>query len=161
MSSSAPTLGSRVRTLIELLDGEVESAYAASGLDWRPRYTPVLRALTALGPTSIKAVAVAIGISHSAVSQTVSQMARDGLVVLRPGADARERIVVLTPKTEAMIPALEHQWAATNAAARALDAELSAPLSVILGEAIEALNRRPFGERIAAAAASLATPDHP
>jgi len=159
MSSSAATLGSRVRTLIELLDGEVEAAYAASGLDWRPRYTPVLRTLMALGPTSIKAVAVEIGVSHSAVSQTVSQMARDGLVGLKPGRDARERIVALTPKTVAMIPALQRQWAATSIAAGELDAELSAPLSAILGEAIDALDQRSFGARISAAADTLATPE--
>lgn len=159
MSSSASTLGSRVRSLIELLDGQVEAAYAASGLDWRPRYTPVLRTLMSLGPTSIKTVAGEIGISHSAISQTVSQMTRDGLVVLKPGADARERIVALTPRTEAMVPALQRQWAATNAAANQLDAELSAPLYAVLGEAIDALNQHPFGERIAAAAATLAAAD--
>lgn len=159
MASSSSTLGSRVRRLIELLDGEVEAAYAASGLTWRPRYTPVLRALMASGSTSIKAVAAGIGVSHSAVSQTVSQMARDGLVVLKAGADARERIVVLTPKTEAMIPALQRQWAATSIAAGELDAELSAPLSAILGEAIDALDQRSFGARITAAADTLATPE--
>tara|TARA_R110002124_G_scaffold103806_16_gene253162 strand:- start:1297 stop:1839 length:543 start_codon:yes stop_codon:yes gene_type:complete len=160
MSPSSPTLGTLVRCLIERLDREVESAYAASGLTWRPRFTPVLRALMSLGPTSIKAVAAEIGISHSAVSQTISQMSRNGLVVLSPGADARERIVALTPKTEAMIPALQRQWAATNNAANQLDAELSAPLSAILGEAIDALNQRPFGVRITAAAEALSAPDH-
>lgn len=161
MSSSSPTLGTLVRRLIELLDGEVEAAYAASGLAWRPRYTPVLRALMSLGPASIKALALKIGISHSAVSQTVSQMAKDGLVTLKPGADARERIVVLTSKTETLIPALQRQWAATNAAADQLDAELSAPLSEVLKEAIAALNQRPFGERIAAAAERLAAAEQP
>lgn len=159
MVSSSATLGSRVRRLIELLDGEVEAAYAASGLSWRPRYTPVLRALMSLGSTSIKAVAIEIGLSHSAVSQTVSQMTRDGLVVLKSGVDARQRIVALTPKTEAMVPALQRQWAATNLAAGQLDAELSAPLSAVLGEAIDALNQRPFGARITAAAETLAAPE--
>tara|TARA_R110002051_G_scaffold323514_2_gene417421 strand:- start:2030 stop:2515 length:486 start_codon:yes stop_codon:yes gene_type:complete len=159
MVSSSSTLGSRVRRLIDLLDGEVEAAYAASGLAWRPRYTPVLRTLLSLGSTSIKAVAAEIGVSHSAVSQTVSQMAREGLVVLTPGADARERIVVLTPKTEAMIPGLQRQWAATNAAANQLDTELSASLSAVLGEAIDALDQRSFGARITAAAETLAAPE--
>lgn len=159
MAPSSPTLGTLVRHLIELIDGDVEAAYAASGLTWRPRYTPVLRALMTIGPTSIKALAREIGISHSAVSQTVSQMTRDGLVALRPGADARERIVTLTPKTEAMIPALQRQWSATNAAAAQLDAELSAPLSEVLGEAIAALNQRPFRERITAAAEAHASPE--
>jgi len=151
MTPPSPTLGTLVRSLIEMLDTEVEAAYAAAGLAWKPRFTPVLRALTALGPTSIKAIAGVAGVSHSAVSQTVSQMVRDGLVTLAPGADARERIVVLTPKAEAMRPALERQWAATNAAADQLDAELSVPLSGLLKEAIAALDGQSFGERIAAA----------
>ena len=161
MSFASPTLGTLARHLIELLDGEVEAAYAASGLEWRPRYTPVLRALMSLGSGCIKALAVEIGISHSAVSQTVSQMTRDGLVVLKPGADARERIVVLTSKTETLIPALQRQWAATNAAADQLDAELSVPLTGVLGEAIAALNQHPFAERITAAAATLDPSEHP
>lgn len=161
MASLSPTLGTLVRALIDRLDGDVEAAYAASGLAWRPRYTPVLRALMNLGPTSIKTVALSIGVSHSAASQTVTQMARDGLVSLKPGQDARERIVVLTPRTEAMIPALQRQWAATRAAAFQLDAELSASLSGILEEAIAALDRRSFGARIAAAAGPSNHPDHP
>lgn len=152
MPATSPTLGTLLRSLIDLLDGEVEAAYATAGLAWRPRYTPVLRALTRSGPTSIKVIASAIGVSHSAVSQTVSQMVREGLVALTPGADARERIVMLTPATEAMIPALERQQAATNAAAAELDTELSAPLTEVLSEAITALHRRSFGIRIADAA---------
>ena len=159
MSSSLPTLGTLVRNLLELLDREVEAAYAASGLAWRPRYTPILRALLSLGPTSIKALALETGVSHSAVSQTVSQMSKDELVTLTPGSDARERIVVLTAKPETLVPALQRQWAATNTAAGQLDLELSAPLTGVLREAIAALEERPFGERIAAAAGALSSPD--
>lgn len=159
MSSSLPTLGTLVRNLLELLDREVEAAYAASGLAWRPRYTPILRALLSLGPTSIKALALETGVSHSAVSQTISQMSKDELVTLTPGSDARERIVVLTAKTETLVPALQRQWAATNTAAGQLDVELSAPLTGVLREAIAALEERPFGERIAAAAGALSSPD--
>ncbi len=150
-----PTLGTLLRHLVDTLDGAVEQAYARSGLDYRPRYTPVVRALIDLGPVSIRAISRSAGITHSAVSQTVSQMAKQGLVSLQSGGDARERIVALTPAAEAMIPALERHWAATNAAARALDEELSAPLSNLLGEAIAALERRPFAERIDQAAAKL------
>ncbi|MCC8538411.1 MarR family winged helix-turn-helix transcriptional regulator [Xanthomonas axonopodis pv. poinsettiicola] len=151
MSTRTPTLGTLVRHLIELLDGDLEAVYAASGLPWRPRYTPVLRVLMRLGPASIKVLAQQIGITHSAASQTVAQMAKQRLVVLKPGADARERIVVLTARTRRLVPALEQQWTATNAAAAQLDAELSVPLSAVLAEAIAALQRRPFATRIAAA----------
>ncbi len=161
MAPASPTLGTLVRHLIDLLDQDVEAAYAAAGLTWRPRYTPVLRALMATGPSSIRLLSRHIGISHSAVSQTVSQMVKDGLVELRPGDDARERIVVLTGRTEKMIPDLQRQWAATNAAAAQLDAELSAPLSRIVGEAIDALTHRPFGERIQQQAQALAAKPKP
>lgn len=152
MSSPSPTLGTLLRHLIELLDGEVEAAYVAADLSWRPRYTPVLRALMSQGPQTIKAIALKIGISHSAVSQTVTQMVKDELVDLRPGKDARERIVTLTPKTEQMIPRLQRQWAAVNLAADTLDQELSAPLSGVVKEAIAALSEQSFGQRIQAAA---------
>lgn len=157
MSSKSATLGTLLRSLIDLFDGDVEAAYATAGLAWRPRYTPVLRALMRSGPISIKAIAGEIGVSHSAASQTVSQMAREGLVILKSGADARERIVVPTSATIAMIPALERQQAATNAAACELDEELSKPLSEILAEAIGALRRRSFGARIADAAKAQAS----
>lgn len=155
MSDTLPTLGTLVRSLLERLDSEVEAAYVAAGLAWRPRYTPILRGLLRNGPASIKTLAQGIGVSHSAASQTVSQMAREGLVILKPGADGRERIVVTTPKADAMLPALERQWAATNSAAAQLDAELSFPVSAALAEAIAALDRRPFGARIRGAAETL------
>ncbi|MCF8811360.1 MarR family transcriptional regulator [Xanthomonas campestris pv. campestris] len=155
MTPPAPTLGTLVRQLIERLDGDLEGVYAAAGLTWRPRYTPVLRALLRVGPVPIKVLAQEIGISHSAASQTVAQMTTHRLVALKPGTDARERIVVLTPKAKKMIPALERQWAATNAAAAQLDAELSVPLSRILSEAIDALNQRAFSTRIADASNAL------
>ncbi len=156
MNPASPTLGTLVRHLIELLDGDLEAVYASSGLAWRPRYTPVLRVLMRLGPASIKVLAQEIGITHSAASQTVAQMVGQRLVVLKAGTDARERIVALTPKAKRMIPALQRQWAATNAAAAQLDAELSVPLSAVLAEAIAALNRRPFATRIAEAAVAAA-----
>lgn len=149
------TLGTLLRHLIEMLDGAVEESYVKAGLDYRPRYTPVMRLLIAQGPAPIKAIAAQAGITHSAASQTVSEMAKRGLVEMRRGRDGRERIAALTPVAEAMIPVLGIRWAATNAAARTLDEELSSPLSAVLREAIAVLERRPFGERIEAAAAQL------
>lgn len=158
MRSPSPTLGTLLRHLIDLLDGEVEAAYEAADLSWRPRYTPVLRVLMTQGAQTIKAIALEIGISHSAVSQTVTQMVKEELVVLKPGSDARERIVILTDKTERMIPRLQRQWAAVNQAAAALDQELSAPLSGVVKEAIAALTDEPFGQRIQAAAKAQSAP---
>lgn len=152
MISSAPTLGTLLRHLIELLDGDLERPYRDLGLDYRPRYTPVVRALVDLGPSPIRDIARAVGITHSAASQTVAQMTRKGLLRAKPGADARERVVGMTPKLRRMLARLEVQWAATDVAADRLNEELPHSLQDVVSSAISALERKPFAERIAEAA---------
>ncbi|GGK87429.1 hypothetical protein Ppa06_52160 [Planomonospora parontospora subsp. parontospora] len=157
LDSGPGLLGTRLRHLLELLDADVAAVYAELGeAGFRPRFTPVLRALAAFGPSSIRELADAIGVTHSAASQTVAQMAGEGFVVLMPGADARRRIVHPTEKAEALLPMLEAEWAATAAAAAELEAELSFPLSRLVDEVLEALSRRPMRQRIADAAPDLA-----
>ena len=150
MMPSRPTLGSLLRHLIELLDGDVEAAYRAAGLDYRPRFTPVVRVLGELGPSPIRTIAARAGITHSAASQTVAEMVKKGLVAAEPGEDARERIVHLTDAARALLPRLKAQWAATNAAADGLSAELGLDLPDIVSAAIARLQARPFLDRIEA-----------
>jgi DNA-binding MarR family transcriptional regulator len=157
----AELLGTRLRRLLDLLDGDVAAVYADLGLDgFRPRFTPIVRVLAASGPSSIRELAHATGVTHSAASQTVTQMANQDLVMLTPGQDARQRIVRLTPRAVQLLPTLDAEWAATSAAARELDVELSFPLSQLLDEALRALRRRPLRQRIAAIAPDLTARAH-
>lgn len=146
--SAAIGLGSLLRHLLELLDGDVQRAYDELGLDYRPRYTPVVLALLDLGPSSIQDIARAARITHSAASQTVAQMADKGLVRVRSGRDLRHRVVHVGTKLEQMLPALRRQWAAAAAAAAALDTELPSGLTEVARAAIEALERVPFRARM-------------
>lgn len=145
-------LGTQLRHLTELLDGAVEAAYAEAGLNYRPRYTPVMRALVAQEPLTIGEIAARACITQPAATQTVALMIREGLLVSEPGVqDARQKQIRLSATGRAMLPALEQCWQATAAAAASLDAELAYPLSAALAGAIEALGRESFGERIRAA----------
>lgn len=146
--SQSRTLGTALRHLLDLLDGDVQAIYREEGLDYRPRYTPIMRALAGAPSVAIRDLAIAAGITHSAASQTVAKMRQAGLVDQVPGRDARERAVRLTRRGRALLPKLEQRWIATNEAARELDAELSQRLSDVLEEAIAALEARPFKERI-------------
>jgi DNA-binding MarR family transcriptional regulator len=143
-------LGTRLRHLLDLLDGDVAAVYADLGLaGFRARYTPVVRLLAADGPRSIRDIAEATGVTHSAASQTVAQLVREGLAVLAPDpSDARRRVARLTPKAEALLPVLEAEWAATATAAAALEAELPYPLGRLVDETLAALARRPMRDRI-------------
>lgn len=145
--SKTNTLGSLLRTLIERLDHDVELRYQAHGLDYRPRYTPVVRALQELGPASITSIANYTGIPHSAASQTVAQMHKKGWISYSEGCDKRARIVNPTAQLTAVLPTLQQEWETTRRAASAFDAELSTPLSVLLLEAHAALDRAPFSSR--------------
>ncbi|MEJ2852244.1 MULTISPECIES: MarR family winged helix-turn-helix transcriptional regulator [unclassified Saccharothrix] len=142
-------LGTRLRHLLDLLDDGVAHAYTRLGLDgFRPRYNPIIRLVHRHGPRSIRDLATTIGVTHSAVSQTVNQMHRDGLVELHPGADARQRIVHLTPRALELLPILDAEWTATVAAGRELDAELPYPLSDLVDHALRALGERPMPDRV-------------
>lgn len=144
-------LGSRLRHLLELLDGDVAGVYADLGLpDVRPRFAPVVRTLAQDGPATIRDLAAVIGVTHSAASQTVAEMARQDLVRLETGADARQRIVHLTDRAQRLLPVIEAEMAATTSAAAALDAQLPYPLSRLVEEAIGALEERPMRDRIGA-----------
>ena len=154
--STSELLGTRLRHLVDVMDGDVAAVYTDLGLDgFRPRFTPVVRALAATGPASIRDLARALGVTHSAASQTVAQMVKQDLLVLAPGEDARQRIARLTPRAESLLPTLEAEWAATSRAAAELEAELSFPLGQLIDEVFEALSRRPMRGRIADAAPDL------
>ncbi len=151
-----PGLGTQLRTLLELLDGELESIYTDEGLDYRPRFTPVLRALLDESPLTVGQIAAKAGISQPAATQTLNLMlAHDWVAPQTDPADARRRLFALSAKAYAALPQLRAIWATTAGAARGLDAELSTPLSALLDEAITALRARSFPQRRRDAAAAL------
>lgn len=144
-----PGLGTRLRHLLDLLESDLGTIYAELGLDEiRPRFVGYLRALERNGPASVRALARRVGVTHSAASQTVAQLRARGLVDLRPGQDARERIVHLTEHARNLLPTLHAEWAATEAAAAELEAELGHPLGEVLAAAASALAERPFHQRV-------------
>ena len=156
-----PGLDTRLRSLLEAMDADVALALADLGVrDYRTRYSVVVRFVDEHGPSSIRRLAGRLQVTHSAASQTVAEMERRGLVQVRAGDDARERLVRLTAKARRLLPAINAEWDATAAAAAALDAELPYSLSALIDELAAALERRRFRDRIAQAAASLPASTH-
>lgn len=146
----ADGLGTQLRRLIELLDGELEQIYREDHPFYTPRFTPVMKALAANDHLTIKDIAAMSSVSHSAASQTVAKLSESGLIELTPDTDRRSRRAALTREGRRLLPWLKKRWRATDAAARELDTALSYPLSDLIGQAIEALEARPFSDRIRA-----------
>lgn len=141
-------LGTRLRLLVTALDDAVEQAYRDAGLNFRPRFYPYFRLFMASGSASVGECVAALGFTQPAATQTLQAMVREGLIAPVPGRDGRERRFALTPAAHAMIPDLEATWAATAAAARAIDAALPQPLGATIDAALELLERQSFGDLI-------------
>ena len=155
------THGTQLRHLIELLDGAVSAAYDHAGLNYRPRYTPVMRSLLAKEPATLGFIAEAAGITQPAATQTIALMRKDGLVSVEAGvADGRQKLIRLTAEGRALIPALQRCWQATALASAALEAELPYSLSQVLASTIAALADKSFDQRIAEARAQLDASDN-
>lgn len=150
MTSSPATLGlgARLRQLLAALDGAVQAEYDRRGAPFRPRFHPVVRQLMAGGPASIGALATGAGVSQPAITQTLNEMRREGLVAMTVGDDRREKLAHLTSQGEALAEDLRPLWAAIEAAARRLEDD-AGPLSQVVEAATEALRRESFGDRIA------------
>jgi DNA-binding MarR family transcriptional regulator len=146
-------LGTLLRQVLDQMDGDIATVLADLGLpDYKPRFSVYLRAVATLGPVPIRDLARATGVTHSAASQTVAELSRQGLVDLRPGTDGRQRIVHLTDQARAILPTIEAEWDATASAADELDAELPFPLRQLVPAVAAALDRRPFRDRMLASA---------
>jgi DNA-binding MarR family transcriptional regulator len=153
-------LGTTLRHVLDLMDADIASVVADLGLpDYRPRFSVYLRAVLALGPVPIRDLARAVGVTHSAASQTVAKLARRGLAELRPGDDGRQRIVHLTDRARSILPIVCAEWDATAAAAAELDSELPFPLAELVPAIVAALARQPFRDRIVGSAWAAAHPE--
>ncbi len=140
-----------LRELLAQMDDDIAHLYQDRGIeDLRPRFTKPLIKLARGGPMTIRALAEAIGGTHSATSQTVAAMRSAGYVRSTRGTDARTREVVLTEKAAALVPFLEEEWRATEAAVAELDAEVPYPMTQVVADLQRALAHRSFADRVAA-----------
>lgn len=147
-TSTSTGLGELLRHLTDLLDKGSQGAYRDAGLSYRPRYTPIMRALDR-DPVSVTALCDRVRISQGAISQTAKLMEEDGLIERVATYDSRSRAIVLTAAGIALRERLVSEWQLRLDAISELETEVNAPLRSVLKETIEALNREGFAERLA------------
>jgi DNA-binding MarR family transcriptional regulator len=152
MTDTHEPLPSHYRPLFDLLramDDDIAALYAEAGIEgFRTKFTGPLIWLGRSGSMSIRELADAMRVTHSAMSQNVAAMRRAGLVRDAPSDDARTRRVRLTPKARRLVPFLEDEWRATERAITELDAEIAHPVAQVVRDIKAALARKPFAERL-------------
>ncbi|NOL39839.1 MarR family transcriptional regulator [Kribbella sandramycini] len=137
------------------MDGDIARIYTDHQVEGvKPTWVMELLRLHLRGPMTITELAESVGRTHSALSQKVAAMRKAGLVRTAPGADARNKLVTLTPKARGLVELLAAEWRATEAAIAELEAELPYPMSQVVRDIEAALARTSFHDRIAVKLAS-------
>ncbi|WP_372348368.1 MarR family winged helix-turn-helix transcriptional regulator [Streptomyces sp. KL116D] len=135
--------------LLAVLDAEIEQVYLDRGIEGvRPRFAYPLIRLAHTGPLTIRDLAKSLDRSHSAISQTISAMRKEGLVTSEPGPDARTRRIDLTERGRSLVPFLEAEWSATHATVAELDSEVPYAMTAVVEDVRQALQRRSMRQRI-------------
>jgi DNA-binding MarR family transcriptional regulator/predicted GNAT family N-acyltransferase len=142
-------LGSRLKALSDHFYQAVDEVYRACDAGIESRWFPVLRFLRDVGPTTVTDVAVAIGQTHSAVSQLADRLVEAGMVIRqRDPQDGRRSVLSLTDAGERALGALGPVWLAIR---RGM-AESMGPRGIALLDAIDgceqALASRPLVDAI-------------
>jgi DNA-binding MarR family transcriptional regulator len=139
-----------LRLLQTGMDADIGRVYAEAQVEGlKPSFVLELLRLHARGPMTITELAASVQRTHSAISQKVAAMRAAGLVATIAGTDARSKTVVLTDRARAIAGLLAAEWQATEAAVAELEAEIPYPLSRVVTDLQQALQRKSFHDRIA------------
>lgn len=138
-----------LRSLTHAFEADLAVTYSQFGVDdLRPRHAPALLALGNAQPQTIRELASAAQVTHSAMSQTISSLRSAGYVETTPGADARTRAVRLTAKGATVLKFVAAEWTATERALRDLDASLPYSLLQALADMRTETDRLPLRDRV-------------
>jgi DNA-binding MarR family transcriptional regulator len=147
-----PTERSQWRPVFRLLadmDDEIAQVYADNGIDdLKPSWVLEIVRLHVRGPMTIAELARSVGRTHSALSQKVAAMRAAGWLDTAQGADARSKLVTLTPKAERVAGLLAAEWWATESVIAEIEAELPYPLTRVADDIRAVLARKSFHDRI-------------
>lgn len=139
-----------LRRLLDAMDADIARLYNDAQIDgMKPNFVRELIRLDRYGPMTITELAKRGELTHSAMSQKVAAMRAAGLVRTTTGADARSKTVTLTAKAKRITNRLAAEWRATEAAIAELEAEIPYPLTRVVADIAQALQRKSFHDRIA------------
>lgn len=142
-----PGLGELLRYVNELVEQGAEEHYRAMSLNYRARYTPVLRALHG-GAQTVTEMTARTRLTQGAISQTVALLEGEGLVARHALDDGRKSAIRLTAAGRSLVRKLERHWLATFDAIDRLEEEIGYPVRRMLEAAAEALEREGFSARL-------------
>lgn len=109
--------GSRLRRLSEYFLMEVNKVYEQAGIPFDASWFPVFYLLSKQQPLPMIDISAQLEISHSAVSQMVTNLKKKGLLKTTPcKEDGRRQLVAFSKKGEELLQQIQPVWAAITEA---------------------------------------------
>lgn len=106
-------LGTRLKRISERFLSEVSKVYKQQKIEFEPAWFPILFLLDKNGPSSLTEMAQELEISHSAVSQMITQLHSKSIVEpILEQSDARVKRIFFTAKGQALIQQTHAVWLA-------------------------------------------------
>lgn len=109
--------GSRLRRLSEYFLMEVNKVYEQAGIPFDASWFPVFYLLSKQQPVPMIDISEQLEISHSAVSQMVTNLKKKGLLKTTPcKEDGRRQLVAFSKKGEELLQQIQPVWEAITEA---------------------------------------------
>ncbi|WP_291912576.1 MarR family transcriptional regulator [Chitinophaga sp. CB10] len=143
--------GTRLRRLSEYFLMEVNKVYEQEGIPFDASWFPVFYILSQGQPMPLIDIADQLEISHSAVSQMVTNLRKKGLVRTDSCNDDRRRqLVVFTPEGEALLKRVQPIWKAITKAMEnvAMEHKHSQQILAAIAEIEQSVQEIPLAERV-------------
>jgi DNA-binding MarR family transcriptional regulator/predicted GNAT family acetyltransferase len=106
-------LGTRLKRISERFLSEVAKVYKEQKIEFEPAWFPILFLLDKKGPLSLTEIASELEVSHSAVSQMISQLQNKSIVEpISQQADARVKRIFFTLKGQSLLNQTHDIWKA-------------------------------------------------
>lgn len=116
--------GSRLRRLSEYFLMEVNKVYEQAGIAFDASWFPVFYILSRQQNIPLIDIAEQLEVSHSAISQLITNLKKKGLVNTAPCPDdGRRQLVMLTDKGEELLQQVQPIWEAITTAMQELTEE--------------------------------------
>lgn len=143
--------GSRLRRLSEYFLAEVNKVYAQAGIPFDASWFPLFYLLSVKDKLTLMDIATSLEVSHSAVSQLVTNLKSKGLLkTSRCEEDGRRQWVVLSKKGEELLKQVLPVWKGIEAAmgGLALENKQSSKILEAIGALERAVEAEPLADRI-------------
>ncbi len=143
--------GTRLRRLSEYFLMEVNKVYEQEGIPFDASWFPVFYILSEGQPMPMIDIADKLEISHSAVSQMVTNLRKRGLVRTDSCNDDRRRqLVAFTPEGEALLKRVQPIWTAITKAMEGVAEENKHSRKILeaITEMEQSVQQVPLSERV-------------